>query len=1174
MKQYNLKKVQFNFSLFLNSTYIILFFFLFKEEVTPIAVKTETIKLKESARKSINTRRDIAAIRSSESCEPSTSRNNSSHIPNSIPNHVNSTTAKAFNKKEKFTARKSMYSSHSPQNSFSDSNNRKQTLDTKTIVLTDKPFQDTDVHSLPIEIHVTESKSSKKLLLNNKAATTSLNTPKDELPFAKLKERGISISSNVKSDKRSSSGAITTNSDNNTGKLTTNAQLNSNILNGVFENQTLTNNAQCNKRVHNSTKFDKDVPLSWSKKRKLSENDESKPRSVPESRVHKIIVKNIESTAGSQFKSDSSMSNDSKLESQTKSELNKKLTTKKESVSQSKHELFKIKPISTDMKAQSKRTSSSINLNSEATDNELKGKLSKNDESKPRSVPESLERKKTVKNNESSAGSQFKTDSSTNRKLPMCNDSKLESQSISELNKKLTTKNESVSQSICEPFKIKPISTYTKAQSKIPSSSVILNSETTEREGRFLSSGHIITVSSDGIAEIKSDKELVSLDADVIFLDAPEKTNAAGSSTDRKSPIAGNKTASEVVNNSTKSASFQDVIHILASKPIPASEKVEQYLLSNSTLTETAVRQPKEVTSPKLSLKRKRQEEGEQLNSAKKGLFSNEGSKEILAERPSHNEDPTSSANKENKSIAVNYSANRDAKHDIPGPSHETCSVESNKQKFEMLMDFVLMESRLSSWEEKSQMRHNFFKSLEKASEQFISSLDFSNLIDTIFANIRKHPHKISQFLLDLRIQLRENRTHDQCEVESPSKNKVIKNVPSGNSVVSEPDFKKRETLEMPSRSLSDKKTEKNFNVHNLKKSESMKSEKKVRLSAIPILSAEEAQKKLDEKISKLDNHMEKLHKKLKILQAKELSLDDLNDEDSTYILEDRYKKRILEIHKTWCRLKNQSARLKFEMERRYFFKGTRYHEINQAVENLINKRKKVDKFPSYVDIFNLVKATNESINLGIKESEYSSLARDIFEEVGNELKKRRRKDEEYNFGCYLTDDVKLEEDPAEGDEELKMKLTNSVIQGEQKLKELIEKYAAQQESVGSEEEANVEEGSEQEEANADDVSEQEEADNESEQDDANDKREQDDANAEYDDDNLPSTNPATPTAEEPGEPTSIIQKRDINVVTVGSDSDVSTDPGFHIEKNNFNTTLTVDSDNSCDLPPIDIPFY
>lgn len=53
---------------------------------------------------------------------------------------------------------------------------------------------------------------------------------------------------------------------------------------------------------------------------------------------------------------------------------------------------------------------------------------------------------------------------------------------------------------------------------------------------------------------------------------------------------------------------------------------------------------------------------------------------------------------------------------------------------------------------------------------------------------------------------------------------------------------------------------------------------------------------------------------------------------------------------------------------------------------------------------------------------------------MGRELKRRRQRDDTHDFGCYLTDDVAMETDPAEQDEELKKTLTKSAEEGEKRL--------------------------------------------------------------------------------------------------------------------------------------------
>lgn len=49
--------------------------------------------------------------------------------------------------------------------------------------------------------------------------------------------------------------------------------------------------------------------------------------------------------------------------------------------------------------------------------------------------------------------------------------------------------------------------------------------------------------------------------------------------------------------------------------------------------------------------------------------------------------------------------------------------------------------------------------------------------------------------------------------------------------------------------------------------------------------------------------------------------------------------------------------------------------------------------------------------------------AKRVFEDIGEQLKERRWRDQRELMGCYLTDNLDLDEDPAERDDRLKKTL-------------------------------------------------------------------------------------------------------------------------------------------------------
>ncbi|XP_067124596.1 death domain-associated protein 6-like isoform X3 [Centruroides vittatus] len=183
-----------------------------------------------------------------------------------------------------------------------------------------------------------------------------------------------------------------------------------------------------------------------------------------------------------------------------------------------------------------------------------------------------------------------------------------------------------------------------------------------------------------------------------------------------------------------------------------------------------------------------------------------------------------------------------------------------------------------------------------------------------------------------------------------------------------------------------------------------------------------------------------KIHHKIKSLQQKELSLDDMDDPESIYIQEDRFVKRFNKVWKKICVLTGRTTKTGRQTERRFCFNGSRYPEINSKVERFINKKK---IFPDYKDILNIVMSVNDVLKFSNNQAQ--SVAREVFEEVGKLLQKRRLQDNRDLMGCFLTDDVDLNNDPAWENEDLKNRLEESSKIASKNLEELMESYVLKQ---------------------------------------------------------------------------------------------------------------------------------
>uniref|UniRef100_A0A8C5WGE8 Death domain-associated protein 6 n=1 Tax=Leptobrachium leishanense TaxID=445787 RepID=A0A8C5WGE8_9ANUR len=192
-----------------------------------------------------------------------------------------------------------------------------------------------------------------------------------------------------------------------------------------------------------------------------------------------------------------------------------------------------------------------------------------------------------------------------------------------------------------------------------------------------------------------------------------------------------------------------------------------------------------------------------------------------------------------------------------------------------------------------------------------------------------------------------------------------------------------------------------------------------------------------------LENLLRIYSREIQKLQEKELSLDELEDEDSAYIQEARLKRKILRIFQKLCELKDCSSLTGRVIEQKIPYRGTRYPEVNRRLEKFINGSH--DIFPDYNDVLRVILKANDKHALGLPRKQMQGMAQDAFRELGNRLQERRHLDLVYNFGCHLTDVYKPGNDPAHQDSALQRRLRDNRSVSLNRLEDLIKKYAEMQ---------------------------------------------------------------------------------------------------------------------------------
>ncbi|XP_062620564.1 neurofilament medium polypeptide-like isoform X2 [Saccostrea cucullata] len=195
--------------------------------------------------------------------------------------------------------------------------------------------------------------------------------------------------------------------------------------------------------------------------------------------------------------------------------------------------------------------------------------------------------------------------------------------------------------------------------------------------------------------------------------------------------------------------------------------------------------------------------------------------------------------------------------------------------------------------------------------------------------------------------------------------------------------------------------------------------------------------------IERLEKLLKDIRDKIEALKETEVDLD---DEDSAYIMEEKYQKKFVKVWNKLCEIKESSTDTGRPVERKFRYEGTRYPEINKKIEKFVNKTK---CFPDYHDVKEIIISVNKSKSLRIKTSAIDRLAREAFADVGDQLQKRREQDFQYTFLGHLPPEKKVvrnEDDPAYDDKALQLKLEENKKISKSRLNEVLEKYVQKQE--------------------------------------------------------------------------------------------------------------------------------
>eukprot|EP00794_Sanderia_malayensis_P015986 gene15986-17596_t len=195
------------------------------------------------------------------------------------------------------------------------------------------------------------------------------------------------------------------------------------------------------------------------------------------------------------------------------------------------------------------------------------------------------------------------------------------------------------------------------------------------------------------------------------------------------------------------------------------------------------------------------------------------------------------------------------------------------------------------------------------------------------------------------------------------------------------------------------------------------------------------------EMVRDLKKRLECYAKEIKRLQTCELSLEELDHADSSYLKEAKLKEKFTNVYKKLCKLEGLNGPLKGKYsEQKISIVGSPYPEINREAEVFIRKNDR-SVFPDFFDIRDIVRKANARYSIGLKQNEEEDCAREVFCEIGDKMQRRRKKEFTRYSGSFLTDSAFHGDDPAEYDNELRKKLKRNKKISQQNIDNVFRKY-------------------------------------------------------------------------------------------------------------------------------------
>ncbi|XP_046811927.1 daxx-like protein [Lucilia cuprina] len=321
----------------------------------------------------------------------------------------------------------------------------------------------------------------------------------------------------------------------------------------------------------------------------------------------------------------------------------------------------------------------------------------------------------------------------------------------------------------------------------------------------------------------------------------------------------------------------------------------------------------------------------------------------------------------------------------------------------------------------------------------FVKSKSFRKSIRKVVETIKAKPdlvyYNLKTIVEELKVRRKARVVEEASAAASPtseSTNTAANNNNNNNTNTASP-LATAENVEKPTTTTSDSNVPASSSTSNT-------STTAVEISATATTST--GNKKLDEQIKKLNKALYVLTKRIEVLEQAEVDWD---DDDSSFLQVERFKKRACQIYEKICDLTGESKNAHRLVKKPIKFNETRIPQFNKTLQAFINRTK---EFPDYYDVLRMLEHCNRTYSLGLVNFEMKNIAEDAFIKVGKLLQSRRKADLYETVTHYAGDGA----DPAKTDPTLAAKL-NENLKNHKKINDILEKFARKQDMPEVEEE-------------------------------------------------------------------------------------------------------------------------